>query len=336
MPGRDAGYNTRVNTMPLPLTRWVARVLPQPLTDLPVAALAAEASFRHFYRIGTGAQSWIVMDSPPQRENNQQFTHLAEVFGDAGLPVPEVLAADDVQGFYLLTDLGQRDFEAAYQQGESDRAIAAAIDALVVLQQVEDSQIVPYTEQRFTDELGIFSEWFLAGLLETSLPESLRQSFTLLINRCCEQSQVCVHRDYHCRNLLYSEDGALGIVDFQDALRGPAAYDLASLLRDCYFELPEDQIEHWCGYFLEQKADQGCSYPAAQFRVDLDFCAIQRQLKAIGIFARLKQRDNKPSHLRYISPLLQRLVSLCRCYPELVALGNYLEQLQPLSDRWQI
>jgi len=330
-----------VNRLPTPLTDWLHQVLADDPETLTVEPLAAEASFRSFYRISstraTGrSETWILMDSPPDKEHNDQFCHLARVFADAGLPVPEVLESNRGSGWFLMSDLGDRDLETAYQQGQQDAAVNAAITALVQLQQVRDPAITPYTEQRFADELEIFSQWFVDGLLNQSLPIALQSSFDALIDRTGQQPQCCVHRDYHCRNLLFSDDGKLGIVDFQDALIGPAAYDLASLLHDCYHQFPESVVSAGCAQYLAiRKTPDGRDYNADRFRQDLDFCAVQRQLKAIGIFARLAQRDDKTSHLGYISPLLARLTRLCDTYPELATLGKFLAQLSDRESVWQ-
>lgn len=330
-----------MNILSTPLTDWLHQALALDPETLTVEPLAAEASFRSFYRISTAnpdenRPTWIVMDSPPDKERNDQFCHLARVFAGAGLAVPEILAENARFGWFLLSDLGNRDLEAAYQQGDQEAAISAAIAALVQLQQVRDPAITPYTPARFTDELEIFSEWFLHGLLSRALPASLQASFDSLIERTGLQPQCCVHRDYHCRNLLFSDDGRLGIVDFQDALIGPAAYDLASLLHDCYHQFPESVVSAGCARYLSLRKNlDGQDYDAAQFRQDLDFCAVQRQLKAIGIFARLAQRDDKTSHLHYISPLLERLTLMCGAYPELATLGEFLAGLRDRESAWQ-
>jgi len=319
---------------------WLNQVVSVPLDQLAISPLAAEASYRQFYRLrcpaeGSEQQTWIVMDSPPDKENNRQFCHLAAVFSGAGLPVPDILAADHAQGFYLLTDLGERDLETAYQQGDRDAAVGAALATLAQLQQISDPQIGPYTEARFADELEIFRDWYVAGLLANEAPESLEQSFSGLVSRAVSQPQCCIHRDYHCRNLLYSTEGRFGIVDFQDALHGPATYDIASLLRDCYYRFEETQVQRWLEQFLKLRcAATGMDYPVAEFRQDLDYCAVQRQLKAIGIFARLHLRDGKSSHLRYIRPLQQRLISLCGEYAELGGLAGYLAELDAKPVQW--
>lgn len=320
------------------LTTWATQSLAgrAPGGDLEFQPLAAEASFRSFYRISTGTHSWILMDSPPDKESNERFCRLAEVFARAGLPVCRVLAANPERGYYLLTDLGERDLEGAYADGDTDRALRAAVEALVLLQDVRDPEIASYTRERFSDELSIFCEWFLERTLGITLPVEMDPAFTALVNRAAEQPQCCVHRDYHCRNLLYGEDGRFGIVDFQDALIGPVSYDLASLLRDCYHTFGESEIARWRDFYLEARAKAtGQRLPAERFATDLDYCAVQRQLKAIGIFARLKLRDGKPGHLRYVGPLLERLVAVAGGYTELESLAAFLDGLRSRADAWQ-
>jgi aminoglycoside/choline kinase family phosphotransferase len=319
-----------------PIREWLERNVPGGFDRLSVSPLAAEASFRQFYRLEAGDASWILMDSPPDKERNDAFCELAGVFAAAGLPVPQVIAGERSTGWYLLSDLGERDFEAAYADGDADAALEVAIDALTRLQKVNHPAISPYTRERFADELGIFTEWFLSGMLGAQLPEVVESRFQLLVERTQQQPQCCVHRDYHCRNLLFSSEGELGIVDFQDALIGPVGYDLASLLHDCYHEFPEHTINRGCEQYLRHPDNAlPADYGLQRFRIDVDFCAIQRQLKAIGIFARLAQRDGKTSHLRYIPALLTRLARLCNHYPQLSDLGSFLSELIERTPQWQ-
>jgi aminoglycoside/choline kinase family phosphotransferase len=325
-----------VTTLTAPIREWLAHNVPADAAQGSVTVLAAEASFRQFYRLQSGEDSWILMDSPPDKERNDAFCELAGIFAAAGLPVPRVIAAQAAAGWYLLSDLGRRDFEAAYADGDQDAALDAAIDALTILQRVDHPAIAPYTRERFADELNIFTEWFLNGLLDQRLPAAIGSRFEQLIARTQQQPQCCVHRDYHCRNLLFSARGELGIVDFQDALIGPVGYDLASLLHDCYHEFPEATIAAGCESYLRHPDNVlPAGYDAQRFRKDVDFCAIQRQLKAIGIFARLAQRDSKTSHLRYISPLLVRLARLCGRYPQLSELSGFLLDLTKRTPTWQ-
>jgi aminoglycoside/choline kinase family phosphotransferase len=316
-----------------PALAWAERALgrapPSRWTPLPV-----EASHRRFYRgtFSAGAPaSVILMTAPPELENNAQFLRLAGVFGEAGIGVPAVYARDLAPGWFVLEDLGVRHFADVYATADRDRALAGALDTLVALQAVLHPAVPPYTAARFRDELLLFTDWFAAGLLGLPrLPDWLDEVFGLLVDNTQAQPQCCVHRDFHSRNLLLRDDGRVGVVDFQDALIGPASYDLASLLRDCYHVFPEAAVRHWTAAYLD------CArlpLDPAQFPRQLDLTAVQRQLKAVGIFARLWLRDGKRSHLPWIQPVLARLVELCGEYPELRPLPDWLAGLQPQAAR---
>jgi aminoglycoside/choline kinase family phosphotransferase len=239
--------------------------------------------------------------------------------------VPSVLAADRAHGWYLLTDLGNRELADAYGTSAETAAIEAALATLIRLQAVQDPAVPPYTEARFGDELGIFSEWFAAGFLGSALPAAVEPVFRQLVARMPSQIQCCVHRDYHCRNLLFDPaSGRLGVVDFQDALIGPVSYDLASLLHDCYHDFSARQIAHWRNWYLEHSP---LPLDPDTFAEDMTLTAIQRQLKAVGIFVRLQLRDGKTTHLEHVLPVLESISRLAAPLPELAPLSDWLAGL---------
>jgi aminoglycoside/choline kinase family phosphotransferase len=303
------------------------------------ALIAGDASFRRFWRIAAGEHSLIAMDAPPASENNAQFVRLARAFGALGVDVPEVLAFDLERGFLLVTDMGEAHYGDLYGTSERSRLFDAALENLVRLQRMGNSTglVPPYTAARFFDEIELFFTWFVQGLLALPVDAAWRRTFDtagqLLIQNILEQPRVCVHRDYHSRNLLWGTDRRTKIVDFQDALWGPIAYDLASLLRDCYVRLPEAEIARHRTRWLELAARDGMTIDAVRFARWLDLTAVQRQLKAVGIFARLKLRDGRPTHLLHIVPVLDHLIDVCAAYPELAALGNYVARLRPSAAR---
>lgn len=290
--------------------------------------LQVEASHRHFYRLVTNQTNttFVCMQSPPALENNAQFTALAGLFGKHALPVPQILACDTARGYFLLDDLGTDQFADLYGTTLEHAALAAAIDALHLLQSIGDPAIPVYDTGRFATELDLFNEWFVHQLLGLDADrEAYQDAYHTLIEQTQHQPQVCVHRDYHCRNLLFNH-GQLGIVDFQDALLGPAMYDIASLLRDCYHVFAEADIDRWLEIYV---VGSPLSLTITDAKRWMDLTAIQRQLKAIGIFARLHLRDDKSSHLVHIQPLLARIAELAGHYPETRPLRLLLESLIP-------
>ncbi len=292
--------------------------------------LRVEASHRRFYRVSApspgGPSSWVVMSSPPALENNAQFAALAVVFHDHGIGVPDLLAQDEHRGYFLMADLGDLHFEDVYTRRGPDSVLPAALATLHKLQRIHDPAVPVYTRQRFQDELHIYREWFLGRLLDVAPGAGLDQAFTALVEATQAQPECCVHRDFHCRNLLLTVEGRIGVVDFQDALMGPATYDLASLLRDCYYRFPEPAVTRWCAAYLAQTdlpVDRG------RFVHDLDFTALQRQLKAVGIFARLSLRDRRDTHLPHILPVLNRIGALAEQYRETRALAEHIAAVLP-------
>ena len=305
---------------------WVTRQLQANGSHLDrIDALRVEASNRCFYRINTDTAKLVLMTSPPALERNEQFVALAELFAAHALPVPKVVASNFEEGWFLMSDLGRVHLEEAYATGAREPSIKAAIDTLAILGEVRDPRIEPYDADRLNMELAIFTEWFVGNLLQqNALVGTTERPFAALVEAAEAQPRSCVHRDYHCRNLLYN-DGALGIVDFQDALHGPVLYDLASLLRDCYYTFDENEIDQWLNYFVALTPSLSGQRPATIKRW-FDFTAIQRQLKAIGIFARLHLRDAKSSHLTHIRPVLAGLIQLTGNYPELQPLSMQLSR----------
>ena len=253
----------------------------------------------------------MAIHSPPATENNEQFVALAQVFRDHHVPVPHIHGFDATAGFFVVDDLGSVEFLDVYQD-EVQRVVVIrlALEALVQIQQVRSAQVPPYLQQRLLDELHIFAEWCCEKTLETNADpmERIADELTAEIDR---QPKVTIHRDFHSRNLLLDDD-RLGIVDFQDALVGSSVYDLASLLYDCYFEHKQAHIDHWIDHFrtLALLADLPMLEHRSAFVRALEIVALQRMLKAVGIFCRLWLSQHKRSHLPYVVPVITRVIKL--------------------------
>jgi len=294
--------------------------------------VVGDASFRQFYRVHTPARTLIAMDAPPTTENNAQFIRLSKVFRNAGVRVPEIVASDIERGFLLVSDLGELMYSTVYGTAEHDVAIEAALDTMIAIARVGDANgvVPPYTRQRFHDELELFKVWFLEGMLRRSLTKSeggmLNELWLALIGCVEGQGKVCVHRDFHSRNLLWGDDRVTRVVDFQDALHGPAVYDIASLLRDCYVRFDEAEIAKWRDRFHARglAAQLPLEPDTVRFARQLDMTAMQRQLKAVGIFSRLELRDARPSHLIDIEPVLHHLSDVARTYSDFERFGDWL------------
>jgi aminoglycoside/choline kinase family phosphotransferase len=296
---------------------------------------SGDASFRRYFRVGIDGVSYIAMDAPPSRENVRPFLAVAALLRKVGVQVPEVFAEDLAQGFLLLSDFGPRSYLDELNPESADRLYGDALDTLLRIQQAIDPEtagLPPYDERLLRAELHIFREWFLAGLLglAPTAPESalMDEVWRLLVAAALEQPRVCVHRDYHSRNLMVTECRNPGVLDFQDAVIGPVTYDLVSLLRDCYVAWPKPRLDAWLESYrlnLDGIGMAGSDDPE-RFRRWFDLMGLQRHLKAIGIFARLKLRDGKPGYLKDIPRTLGYVAEVCGNYPQLAGFAGFLEE----------
>lgn len=312
---------------------WTRAVLAPATLDAPPVLLAGAASTRRFWRLQAGGRALVLVDAPPPAEDCARFVRLARWFGARGVPVPEVVAADPERGFALVSDLGGEHLDQRAARLGADRPYAAALDALVHLQAlaVDPAQVPAYEADRFRMELGIFNQWIVAPWLDGALPDGWDRLVTALVDSAMDQPRVVVHRDWHCRNLMFDASGRFGIVDFQDALHGPVLYDLVSLLRDCYADWPEAQVAAWQAQWRQRARAAGIPVPPpARFAEAFDLLGIQRHLKATGIFARLWLDRGNPSHLHWIDGVLGRIARVGARRPVTAPLADWIDrQVRP-------
>ena len=271
------------------------------------------------------------MDAPPTTENNAAFVHMARALRAIGLNVPEIVAEDREQGFLLVGDLGAQLYLDHLGPETVDRLYGDAIRALIRLQAVGPRADLPQYDAAFlTRELRLFDEWLLAGLLRMPVDAEVRAmldaAYAVLVASALEQPTVCVHRDFHSRNLMLTEHANPGILDFQDAVLGPVSYDLVSLLKDCYVDWPRARVIDWVTGYVEVAVQSGVlrADQEARFLRWFDLMGVQRHLKAAGIFARLWLRDGRRDYLRYLPRTLGYIVDLEPVYPELSPLTAFV------------
>lgn len=306
----------------------------------PVPA-SSDASFRRYFRIEAtgqnGTSSYIIMDAPVEHEDCRPFIAVSQQLIAMGLTVPEVLAQNLEQGFLLLTDLGNTTYLSVLQQAsesEVDELYGDALTALVNLQTkgAKAADNLPaYDNQLLNTEMSLFSDWLLAKHLEVGMSTLEKQAWQntqqLLAESALQQPQTYVHRDYHSRNLMVIERGNPGVLDFQDAVKGPLTYDAVSMLRDCYIAWPEEQVTEWQRQYFLQLCDAKFLHKDewAGFQKSMDLMGIQRHLKASGIFARLFHRDGKDGYLNDIPLTLDYLVKVGKRYGDMHDLVNLVE-----------
>jgi hypothetical protein len=321
------------------LRRWLAVTLGG--GDFSIAPASDDASFRRYFRIrrGEAQPSLVVMDAPPDKENCGPFVHVARLLAEAGVHVPTIHAQDLERGFLLLSDLGITTYLDALDEHNAGRLYEDALDALLKIQRASRPGLLPdYDRDLLERELRLFPDWYIARQLERELDaaqlQTLEKAFSTILANNLGQARVFVHRDYHSRNLMVCEPGP-GILDFQDAVYGPITYDLVSLLRDAYIAWDEERVIDWAIRYWERARAGGLPVARdfADFYRDFEWMGAQRQLKVLGIFARLSFRDGKNGYLKNQPLVMSYLKRTCERYRELAGLGRLLEELEPQEKR---
>ncbi len=299
---------------------------------------SADASFRRYLRLDAASGgSLIVMDAPPPQEDVRPFVHVASLIEAAGLHGPTVLAAETELGFVLLTDLGTTLYLDALQGATPAQANALMRDAIRALVQwqlhVPSGALPPYSRAVLQRDLDLFPAWCVQrefGLTWTAgEQDAWHRVCDALLASALGQPQVAVHRDWMPRNLMVADPNP-AILDFQDAVCGPIAYDMASLLRDAFISWDEEREIDWAARYW-QAARRG-TLPVAddfgEFWRQLEWIGLQRHLKVLGIFCRLKHRDGKAKYSADLPRFFAYATKVASRYRELQPL---LALLEPMS-----
>ena len=324
---------------------WLRALSPQwGLSAGSLRAASNDASFRRYFRIDAGHPehpTLIVMDAPPPMEDCRPFVSVARLFGDAGMNVPEVLAADLDAGFLLLRDFGNDTYLDAIDEHNADALHAAASRELLSIQSASRAGVLPeYDRELLLRELMLYPDWYLARHTGVALSDddrsTLVQAFELLLANNLAQPRVYVHRDYHSRNLMrLADDDRPGVLDFQDAVYGPITYDLVSLLRDAYIAWPEEREIDWAVRHWERARQAGLPVAAdfGDFYRDLEWMGLQRHLKVLGIFARLWHRDGKDRYLGDMPRVLAYVVRTAARYNAFAPLARLVDRIEGRDTR---
>ena len=303
-----------------------------------VTALAADASFRHYLRVRRNGTTAVLMDAPPQREDVRPFLRIARHLCGLGLSAPAILAADEAAGLLLLEDLGDDTFTRLLAAGADEPLLyRMAVDVLIHLHRLPAAAAVPaglpaYDRGRLLDEALLLVDWFLPAVAGCPVAAGVRDDYIAawktVLAEPLAQPPTLVLRDFHVDNLMRVAGrtgiAACGLLDFQDAVAGPAAYDLMSLLEDARRDVPAPLREAMRARYLAGVAPAD---PAA-FARSFAILAAQRHAKVIGIFTRLDRRDGKPGYLVHI-PRVWRLLAAAVQDPALAAVRDWLDQHIP-------
>lgn len=305
--------------------------------------LAGDASFRRYERLRDGDRRAVLMDAPPPQEDVRPFRRVAELLAQMGFSAPTVLARDENGGLLLLEDFGDRTFARALAEGADTRSLyQLATDTLIALNDIWDPRrgvaagLPPYDDALLVErEAALFADWYLpaAGV---RLDAAGRAAYSAAWRESLEAAHALpttlVLRDYFPENLMLLDErngvASCGLLDFQDAVVGPCAYDLASLLQDARRPVAPEIEEAMIVRFLE-------AYPALEeqaFRAGYTVLAAQRHAKVIGIFTRLAHRDGKPGYLTHI-PHVWSLLERALPHPALAPVNAWFDRWVPPAAR---
>ncbi len=310
---------------------WVKSELK--LQNYTIEPASADASFRRYFRLSSGQQSWIIMDAPPDKEDCRPFVNVARLIESVDVHAPHIFCFNEALGFMQLADLGNTSYLSRLNHDSVDTLYDDAIQAIIKMQKI-NAELPVYSSDLLKIEMALFTDWYLEKHQQVELDARHKTIWQGTVNcltiSALQQPQVFVHRDYHSRNLMLIDENNPGVIDFQDAVIGPASYDLVSLIKDCYIAWPRHKQLQWIDRFIELSQIE---VERENFIKQLDLMGMQRHLKAIGIFARLNYRDGKPGYLNDIPRTLAYVIDVCKRYEELAAFSALLEDLNIQGDQ---
>lgn len=307
---------------------------------------SSDAGFRRYFRLQRrdGRSSLIAMDAPPP-EKSREFVQIQALLREAGVHVPSIYAADIDQGFMLLEDMGTTAYIDVLSSENPEAArplMRNALESLLLWQKASQPAVLPsYDDTLLRRELNLFPEWYLGRHLNLTLDateaKGLEKVFQLLIDNALNQPQCFVLRDFMPRNLMMPLNAAAGapvVLDFQDAVMGPATYDVVSLLRDAFISWDEAfDIDCIAWYWGKAKA---AGLPVetdfAEYYRQLEWTGLQRHLKILGLFARLNYRDGKPRYLEDTPRFIAYARRTAGRYRDLRPLSRLLDKLDNRTE----
>jgi hypothetical protein len=303
--------------------------------------LAADASFRRYYRVGGNGRRAVLMDAPPPQEDVAPYIAVSQILRRLGFSAPEVFAEDRAAGFLLIEDFGDDTYTRLLERGADEPALyTLAVDTLIELQRAVEARgspdLPPYDAERLLAEAALLVDWYAPAALGEPLSDARRDEYLDLWRTLLPQAALphdtLVLRDYHVDNLMLLPDRSgvqgCGLLDFQDAVCGPPSYDLVSLLDDARRDVPADL--RW--RMTERYIAAFPSLDRAAFLRSAAILAAQRNCKILGIFTRLWRRDGKPRYLVHL-PRIWRLLEQELAHPALDPMARWLDRHLPHSAR---
>ena len=328
--------------MMAPRSELIDAFVKQHLMNAELHPLAGDASFRRYIRVKHPTGSYMLMDAPPEKEDVRPFVSVCNSLTDAGFSAPHIIGSDEAAGFLLLEDLGDDTFSQLLRAdiANEDEYYTAAVDMLASwhMGALPVGALPAYDTALLMREILLFPNWFLPQLLDGNALAEAQQSYENLWQEILQSAPLeinqFVHRDYHADNLMWlpERSGAqrVGLLDFQDAVAGDAAYDLVSLLEDARRDVPPVLAQKMLAHYLQKTGAD-----AKRFSFAYALLAAQRNSKIVGIFTRLAARDGKQHYLDFLPRVWSHLVHDAE-HPELGALKEWLNRYVPQAARGRI
>ena len=309
-----------------------------------VVPLTGDASDRRYFRIipTDGAPFVLALHAGAIEFATLPFANVAELLQRMAMPVPIVLGHSDPLGIVALQDLGDVTLQAHLGTASATEHAALYRNAVALVEQLQrrgaesaSDRYLPYgiafDADKLTWELNFFLKHFVEGYRGSPVAADARARIDVelaeIVRELAAEPRVLCHRDYHSRNLML-HDGSLYLIDFQDARMGPDTYDLASLLRDSYMDISEQQVDDLVAYFLALKGRPD----DAEFRRRFDLMSLQRNLKALGTFGYQTMTRRNPVYIQYIPRTLRyvrdNLEKYARFAPLRELLAAHIDELQ--------
>lgn len=304
--------------------------------------LAADASFRRYDRLKRGTEQAVLMDAPPPKEDVRPFVALADHLNALGYSAPRVMAKDEDAGLLLLEDLGDETYTRMLDSGADPETLyALAVDVLIDLHKRPAEEALleglpAYDNDRLLEEAELLPHWFVPAVTGEAMTAEARLAYVeawgALLPIVQAQPRTLVMRDFHVDNLIFVPGrpaiAACGLLDFQDAVAGPPAYDLMSLLEDARRDLAAEIVSQ----MLERYSEAFPDMDWMSFDDSYSILAAQRHAKVIGIFTRLKMRDGKGDYLQHI-PRVWRLLEDALLNPVLAPVAAWFDAHVPTEMR---
>ena len=297
--------------------------------DFSIEAASADASFRRYFRLNRGGESYILMDASLEKSSLAPFVDITKRLLDVDVRAPKILAQDLEEGFLILDDFGSTNYLDVLNEQNFKILYTKAMEEIVKMQKGKTAGLPLYDKAFLHVEMDLMKRWFLEQYVKLPLSREDEATIETALDAISEavlsQPQgVFVHRDYHSRNIMLTPEDEIGVIDYQDAMNGAITYDLVSLLKDLYIEYPPEEVEALALTFREML---GLDADDATFMKWFDFMGLQRHIKVLGIFARLYLRDGKDGYLKDLPLTLKYTIEAAQKYKETQALARLLKRV---------